>query len=214
MPRPGPGLHHVPMLAGLKRALNVAFPLVLGIGIVVLPAIPRKHLPEPLAPVRERLDRTMRTLSLSQRWGMYAPNPVRSHSHPRFVAVDPDGTERVLLQDELTDDPWGRAFWWTKSREDFWRYHAVHYRAKARNPHRTWYLLGLCVEEARAGHHPERITLYRLRRSFRRPDKVAEGKTVLIKRKRKVLQSVRCDSKTVREMIEEDERGAGADAAG
>ena len=195
------------MLAGLKRALNVAFPLLLGIGVVVLPSIPRKHLPAALEPVRERLDRDMRTLSLSQRWGMYAPDPVRSHSHPRFVALDPDGSERLLLQDELTGQPWGRAFWWTKSREDFWRYHAVHYRAKARNPHRTWYLLGLCVEERREGRAPKRITLHRERRSFRRPDKVVEGKSVLIKRKRKVLQSVRCDSKTVREMMQEESEG-------
>ena len=192
------------MLAGLKRALNVVFPLLLGIGVVVLPSIPRKHLPESLSPVREQLDRTMRTVSLSQRWGMYAPNPVRSHSHPRFVAVDEDGSERLLLLDELTDDPWGRAFWWTKSREDFWRYHAVHYRTKARNPHRTWYLLGLCLQEAREGRHPQRITIQREKRSFRKPAKVAEGKSVLIERKRKVLQSVRCDSKTVKAMIEED----------
>lgn len=184
----------------LRRVVNVVVPLVL-MTLLLFSALPRERVPETLQARHDALMETLRNLSISQRWSMYAPNPSRGHFYLELRAVDADGTVRELEEQERID--WGTAWVWERDRTDIWL-HAIARHFDEVNRNRTWYMRGLCVREARRGYDVRRIEVRRVERNIRAPDKVATGKPLLGPVKRVEGQATSCRVDIIREMLEFD----------
>jgi hypothetical protein len=191
-------------LQHLRRVVNVAFALVLG-GAMLLAAFPSDKLGPRSRPAHDRLVAAMRLVSLSQNWGMYAPDPARGHYYMELVAHDADGTTRVLEESHLAEHGWSTAWFWTRSRADIWRY-TVSDRIGEVNRNRTWYLRGVCAREAARGHDTRRVEMTQVYRRIRAPEHVRDGKALLGPHKRRKAQEGNCNVKIIREMIETDAR--------
>lgn len=189
----------------LRRVVNVIVPLLL-MTLMVFSALPRERLPARLQPHHDTLMTRLRTLSISQTWSMYAPNPSRGHFYLELRAVDADGTVRELEEQERID--WGTAWVWERDRTDIWL-HAIARHIEEVNRNRTWYMRGLCVREARRGYDVRRIEVSRVERSIRAPDKVAAGKPLLGPVKRVEGQATSCRVEIIREMLEFDRTRGG-----
>lgn len=180
--------------------------LVLGLaGVVVMPNVPSAWVGE----WASTLGMWLRRVSFLQSWRMYAPNPQRSQSYMNLTAHYEDGTTASLWETEQERGGWGAVWEWEKTREDVWRHYA-NFHPKSGNEHRTWYLRGVCVREARTGRVPEKIVMEQVTRSFTHPDKVAAGKPALGRPRVELVTVVYCKAKLVREMIEADAARRGA----
>ena len=195
---------------GLRRGVNVVWPLVLALGLIVLPGIPKGYA-GPLEEAQGWWGGKLRVVSLSQRWGMYAPDPARSHSYARTVAVY-NGDRRVPLEESERSSPgWGTVWVSSVSRHDFWSYRVTHPRPGKPNRNRTWFLRGLCVREDRRGQMPLAIRLERSHRKFTPPDKVRAGADVLGEEKHRLVETTSCVLGRTRTMVEDDRARRGDD---
>lgn len=195
-------------LPALGRVLHAACVLVIT-GFVVIPAIPGKW----TGGVSNVLADLLRPLSIKQTWRMYAPDPQRAQVYMNLLARYPDGTERELEETEQEGAGWGTHWAWQKTRVDIWRHYALAH-PKGRNEHRTWYLKGVCVREARRGEIPEKIVMHQVRRRFAPPEKVREGARGLGRPRRDLVTVQYCKTKQVLTMIEEDRVRRGQSAGG
>lgn len=144
----------------------------------------------------------MRRISVLQTWNMYAPDTQRAQSYLSLSAELADGTIVPLEEAEQAETGWDTVWDWNKRRVDIWRIIAVGEKATI---HRSWYLRGVCVREARGRDEPPRkIIAERARRRFASPDAVRAGKPTLGELGRSELQTVRCDDWPARGMISED----------
>lgn len=189
-------------MAHVRRLITVPFLVLLVVGFFVVPALPGERL-GPLADLKKETGEDYRRLSISQRWGMYAPDPQRAQSYPALTAVYDDGSKRRLPEYDIAKQGFETAWAWDKDRNAIWRHHIIA-KAKKRNRNRTWYLRGICVREARMGPAPQRIVMERFRKRFRPPDQVRAGKKPMRASKRLLVQTVRCDSQIVAKMIAAD----------
>lgn len=190
-------------MAHVRRLITVPLLLALVVGFFVIPSLPGDKL-GPLAKTKKETAEQYRRLSISQRWGMYAPDPQRSQSYPALTAVYEDGSKRRLPEYFIAKEGFDTAWAWEKDRNAIWRHHIIH-KAKKRNRNRTWYLRGICVREARNGPAPQRIVMERFRKRFRPPDQVREGRRPMRASKRFLVETVRCDSQVVAKMIAADQ---------
>ena len=194
-----------PALAWLvhaRRLVNVVFPAFVGY-VIVLGALPRDMLEAEAQARHDRIVEYMRTVSLSQTWAMYAPNPGRGHFYMTLKALDEDGTERELEESIMARVGWGTARFWRRSRLDIWQ-HAVTRRIDKANRNRTWYLRGVCLREARRGYQVRRLEMARVYRGMRSPERVREGKDVLGPAKTTKAQDGSCRVQIIRDMIAVD----------
>jgi hypothetical protein len=196
-----------PVLASLRRVVNVIFPLLLVV-LMLLAAWPSGELGPRLRPHHDRLTELMRPLSLSQSWNMYAPDPARGHFYMELIAHDADGTKRVLEESRLVEHGWGTTFFWKRTRMDIWRLTITGHIDEV-NRNRTWYLRGVCVREARRGYDVQRLEMTQVFRRIRTPEQVLEGKELLGPPKRRKAQDGSCRVQIIREMIEVDARRRG-----
>lgn len=189
-------------LVQLRRVVNVAAPLGL-IWALVLAAIPRGELEGGRLARHDRLVELMRPLSLSQSWGMYAPDAARSHRYLILEAHDADGRVRALEESEALDQGWGTVRGWARSRRDIWRVEITRSMATA-NRNRTWYLRGVCLREARRGHEVEHLQLRLASRSLRSPEQVRAGRGVLGPLRVEPAGRASCRVGIIRKMIARD----------
>jgi hypothetical protein len=184
----------------LRRALRVAVFLALATATVapVLPGAPGVAVAS-----------VLRHVSVLQTWNMYAPDPVRAHSHLSVSAELADGS-RVPLDEALqAERAWGTVRDWEKRRTDMWRFYAV-VRPDEANAFRTWYLRSLCVREDRLrGEPPVRIVAERLRRAFNPPEAVAAGQPTLGVMTRDPVMTVSCRQWPERAMVAADRERRG-----
>ncbi|PRQ05429.1 hypothetical protein ENSA5_02490 [Enhygromyxa salina] len=203
-------------LVGLRRVVNVVFPLALGYALL-LAAWPRDELAPPRQARHDELIKAMRQISLSQAWSMYAPNPGRGHFYMTLTAHDADGSVRELEESYMSEHGWGTAWAWRRSRLDIWQ-HAVTRKIDKTNRNRTWYLRGVCVREARRGYDVKRLEMKRVYRRIRSPERVREGKEVIGPPRLKRAQDGSCRVKIIRDMIATDralrEAGEGGASGG
>lgn len=192
----------VPAKAGpvavLVRAVRVLGVLALAT-IVLVPNLPSEWMGE----WSSTLAGGLRRASFVQSWRMYAPNPQRAQTYMNLTAHYGDGTTEALWETEQERGGWATVWAWDKTREDIWRHYA-NFHPKSANEHRTWYLRGVCVREARSGRVPEKIVMEHVTRGFARPDKVAAGKPALGRRRVELVTVAYCKTKQVRAMIEAD----------
>lgn len=191
----------------IAGVLHVLYVLALAT-IVVVPNLPREHfgdLPGSLAG-------KLRPLSFVQSWRMYAPHPQLAQVYMNLTAVYDDGTEREL--EETVDEAhgWGSHWAWDKTRIDIFRHYANFHPTRS-NAHRTWYLKGVCVREARRGPAPEKIVMHQVRRRFTPPSHVAKGAPPFSAPRRRLVTVQPCKVKQVREMIEADRARRGVPLA-
>jgi hypothetical protein len=198
----------------IRRAVNVVVPLVLGTLMLIL-AVPAEYLgplgdkdrctnEEGRYSCKSLLIQVARRISVSEMWGMYAPGPQRAHSYMLLTAIEPDGTERALEENEVETEGWGTTWVWEKNRIHILHHAVGYFRANKPSRNRTWFLRGICVREYRAGYEPIRIRMDRIRRRFTKPSAVRKGKPVLTKPERLDVATMGCRSKLVRDMIKED----------
>ena len=93
--------------------------------------------------------------SRSDRHRQGAPDPARGHYYMEVVAYDSNGQPRVLEDSHLAEHGWGTASFWTRSREDIWRY-TISDRVGEVDRNRTWYLRGVCAREVGRGEDAQR----------------------------------------------------------
>ena len=194
----------------LRRSLHLVWALVLG-AAVVLPNLPTER----FGKLPGMLAGWLRPVSFVQSWRMYAPDPQRSQTYMNLTASYPGGREVELEETIQEKNGWTVTWAGAKTRVDIWRHYANFHGSK-RNDNRTWYLRAVCVREARKGEVPTKITMTQVRRRFTPPERVAEGKPDLGRRRR--LSNVRhwmpCKTKIVMEMIEADQRRRGESPRG
>ncbi len=190
-------------MRALNRVLRVLGVLALA-GIIVVPNLPARWMGE----WSSTLAGWLRHVSFVQSWRMYAPNPQRSQTYMNLTAHYDDGSTAPLWETEHERGGWGTVWAWNKTREDIWRYYA-NFHPKSVNEHRTWYLRGVCVREARTGRMPDKIVMEQVTRGFAKPEHVAAGKPALGRRRVELVTVVYCRVKQVREMIEADRERAG-----
>ncbi len=191
-------------LERVRWVVNVTFPLVIA-SMMVFAAVPRDAVPEALRRPREQLGKRMKKVSLSQSWNMYAPDPSKGHYFMELYAHDRDGTTRKLEESRNAEVGWGTVWAWKRTRKDIWHL-AVNMRPNKVNRNRTWYMRGVCLREARAGHEVRRVEMYRVYRHIRSPERVAAGAELLgpIKRRKPSAGEGSCNVAIVREMIATD----------
>jgi hypothetical protein len=191
-------------LVQLRWAVNLMVPTLLA-GLMVFAAVPRDELPERLKSPRERLSKVMRSLSLSQTWNMYAPDPQTGHFFMQLYAHDADGQTRTLEESWDAEHGWGTVWAWQRDRKHIWQL-AVGRHVTEVNRNRTWYLRGVCVREARLGHAIRRVEMYRVFRRIRPPERVAAGADLLgpPKRRKPGAGEGSCNVQIIREMIATD----------
>lgn len=190
-------------MAKLGRALHLLSVVAIAT-FVVVPALPGAW----TGGLSGRLSSLLRPISVKQSWRMYAPNPQRAQAYMNLTAEYADGTERVLEETEQERAGWGTHWMWNKSRVDIWRHYA-NFHPKRRNDHRTWYLRGTCVREARRGPIPEKIVMHQVRRRFAPPDAVGANTGGLGVPRRSLVTVQYCRTKQVLTMIEEDRKRRG-----
>jgi hypothetical protein len=193
----------------LRRAVNVLVPLALGL-VLIAAAVPLDKFPEHAHEHRETLINSMRKLSLSQKWGMYAPDPARGHSYLEIIAHDVDGGVRPLEESQMVTDGWGTVWAWKRTRRHIWQYTLTRNIEKTHR-NRVWYMRGLCVREDRLGHTVDHFEVSRVYRRIRSPERVREGAELLGPLKRTRGQDASCKVEIIREMIEEDRARRGGD---
>jgi hypothetical protein len=197
-----------PWLVHLRRVINVVTPLALG-AVMLGVAIPSDRFPEDQRARRDELINAMKQLSLSQNWGMYAPDPARSHFYLEFEAHDADGTVRPL-EDGVGQEEWGTVWAWNRTRKHIWLYAmGRHIDKTSRN--RTWYMRGVCVREARRGHAVRHIEVRRVFRRVRARDRVRKGDAILGPESRRKAQDSSCNVAIIRKMIEADQQRIAGD---
>lgn len=186
-------------MRALKQLFHACWALLIAVAIVV-PALP----PDWLGGLPRKAGGWFRTISVSQHWGMYAPNPQRAQVYMNLTALYPDGSRVELEETAQERDGWGTQWAWRKRRVDIWRFYANMGTNRA-NRNRTWYLRGVCLREARrTGEAPMSIEMVSVRRKFTPPHRVREGRPDLGKPVRKKVQTVSCTTKIVHDMIQED----------
>ena len=174
------------------------------VALIVGPVVP--------GPWAGPLAKQLRRISVIQSWRMYAPDPQRAQSYLALYAELADGSQVPLAEAVAAEQGWGSVWDWQKRRVDIWRAFAS---GEKPSPHRTWYMRGVCVREARArGEAPVRIVAQRVRRSLTHPDAVAQGKPSLGVLKRTDLQTIRCADWPSRQMLAEDRARRGVEAPG
>lgn len=180
------------------RLLHALVPTLMVVAIVA-PALPTKY----FGPVPGAVARTLLLVSIKQTWGMYAPDPQRSHTYMDLEALYDDDSKASLQESHDVEHGWGTTWAWRKTRMDIWKFYA-NFHPDKRNDHRTWYLRQVCVRESRTGHTPRKITMYHVKRRFTAPAKVLAGAPGLGAPDRKLVTVVFCGTSPVREMIEAD----------
>lgn len=165
--------------------------------------------PERQVSCREWMVEKLRLVSVSQSWGMYAPAPQRTQAYMLLTAVELDGSERALAENEIARDGWGTGWAWNKSRMDILRHAVGYFRSSKPNRNRVWFLRGICVREAREGAAPARIRMDQVKRRFTAPDRVRAGSPVLGAEEIKEVQVVGCEARIVQDMIAEDRERRG-----
>lgn len=185
----------------MKRVLAVLHVLfVLAIAVaVVAPNLPTDR----FGSLPRRVAGWLRPVSIVQSWRMYAPHPQLAQVYMNLTAVYADGTERELVETQNERDGWGAHWAWDKTRIDIFRHYANAQPSRA-NVHRTWYLKGVCVREARTGPIPDKIVMHQVRRRFTPPQRVREGADPLGAPRRRLIIVQPCKVKAVRDMIEAD----------
>jgi len=196
----------------LRRAVNVVLPLAIA-AVLAIAALPSGRL-GPLADAercgdgkvscKDWIVQQLRSISVSASWGMYAPAPQRSQAYMLLTAIDADGSERALEENDVAAAGWGTAWMWTKDRNDILRHAVGYFRASKPNRNRVWFLRSVCVREDRAGHAPVQIRMEQVRRRFNAPEKVRAGAPVLGAPSVRSIQVMGCRAKIVQDMIEED----------
>lgn len=167
--------------------------------VIVAPLVP--------GPLGTPIVTQMRKISVLQTWNMYAPDPQRAQSYLSLSAELADGTIVPLAEAEQAEHGWDTVWDWQKRRVDIWRIIAV---GGKQSTHRSWYLRGVCVREARSHEAPpRRVIAERVRRGFASPDAVRAGKPPLGQLTRAELQTVRCDDWPARGMIAADRERRG-----
>jgi hypothetical protein len=153
----------------------------------------------------DRLTAALRTISATQRWAMYAPNPPRSQAYLRLTAIWSDGATLALEESAIANDSgWTRHFVWHKTLADVWRHYATMHPRQP-NEHRTWYLRAVCVREARRhGRAPAFLDVELIRRVLTPPAEVARGAPDLGPKERVFIQRMSCAVPIVQQMVEED----------
>lgn len=200
---PNPSAKPLPTwLLYVRRRVNIYLPLLLAYAML-LAAWPGDALGPRLRSQHDRLIEWMRPLSLSQSWNMYAPDPARGHYYMELVAVDADGTRRVLEDSYMAEHGWGTSWFWKRTRMEIWRY-AITSRIGEADRNRTWYLRGVCAREAARGYDIRRVEMTQVYRRTRSPEQVREGKELLGPPKRRKAQDGGCNVQIIREMIATD----------
>jgi hypothetical protein len=212
-------------VGALRRTFDIVFPLLIAAALVLV-AFPDYMYEEEsrLLEVRQKVAKGLfKPMSMSQHWGMYAPDPARAMTYMHLIAESkgsytfprgkqdpvvepgeaPPGTWR-LEEADLADAGWGTIWGWQKTREDIWRYRLSMKKPKSPNRNRTWYMRGVCVREARAGRYPAYIQMQQLKRHFTKPSRVSEGKPEFGPRKFTRSDRTWCRSSVAAEMIEKD----------
>lgn len=187
-------------MRALHRVARALLVLALA-GVIVVPNLPAHW----VGPWSSTLAGWLRTVSFVQSWRMYAPNPQRAQTYMNLTAHYEDGSVAMLWETEQERHGWGTVWAWNKSREDIWRHYA-NFHPKRANEHRTWYLRGVCVREARTGRVPDKIVMEQVTRGFTHPAKVAKGRPALGRPRRQLVTVAYCKVKQVREMIEADQQ--------
>jgi len=180
------------------RLLHALVPTLMVVAIIA-PALPTKY----FGPVPGFVARALLLVSIKQTWGMYAPDPQRSHTYMDLEAIYDDDSTASLQESHDVEHGWGTTWAWRKTRMDIWKFYA-NFHPDKRNDHRTWYLRQVCVREARTGHTPRKITMYHVKRRFTAPSKVLAGAPGLGTPDRKLVTVVFCRTSPVPEMIEAD----------
>ncbi len=189
-------------MAGLRDRLATVYHTLVPLTIAALILVPRLPVPA-LAPAATRINDALKTVSLIQRWNMYAPDPQTAHTYMVTYAELADGSRVRLREAERADAGWSTVWGWEKTRVDIWTFYAILNPDKV-NRNRTWYLRGVCVREALArGEAPRKVISERVRRRILPPDEVRAGQPGLGPLERYTLQSVDCRSWPIREMIAE-----------
>ena len=182
----------------LIRTTRTLTALVL-VTVIVAPLVP--------GPLGTPIVTQMRKISMLQTWNMYAPDPQRAQSYLALSAELADGTIVPLEEAVQAERGWGTVWDWQKRRVDIWRVIAV---GGKHSTHRSWYMRGVCVREARNYElPPRRIIAEKLRRGFAAPDAVRAGKPALGPVTRSELQTVACDDWPARGMIAADRERRG-----
>jgi len=185
---------------GVTRVLWGLWGVLLA-SFVVVPALPAYT----TFGVSRAMARWLKTISVSQRWGMYAPDPQRAHAYMDLVAEYDDGTSEALEESKQAALGWTTNWMWTKTRLDIWRHHAGFFRSSKRNSNRDWYLRGVCVREwRRTGTRPKHIVMNQSRRGFTSPQQVRSGAPDLQPPTHKRIAVQNCRDAIVRRMIEDD----------
>lgn len=187
------------------RLLHALVPIAMA-AFIVLPALPA----DTLGPLPRLLGRALLVIGVKQSWGMYAPDPQRSHHYMELVAHYDDGTTALLEESADVEHGWGTVWAWQKTRLDIWKFYA-NFNANKRNDHRLWYLRMVCVREARTGRTPQKITMHHVKRKFMNPAKVRGGAPGLGAPERKLVTVQHCRTAPTNEMIDEDARRRGED---
>jgi hypothetical protein len=181
------------------RLLHACVPILMTAAIV-LPVLPG----EGWGPLPRLLGRAMLVIGVKQSWGMYAPDPQRSHHYMELVAHYDDGREVPLEENVDVDEGWGTTWAWKKTRLDIWKFYA-NFHPKKRSEHRLWYLRMVCVREARKGETPQKITMHHVTRRFTAPAKVRKGAPGLGEPRRELVTVQHCRTPPTNKMIEEDQ---------
>ncbi|HET6582051.1 MAG TPA: hypothetical protein VFG69_01365 [Nannocystaceae bacterium] len=189
----------------LLRFLHALVPIAMA-AFIVLPALPGQG----FGPLPRLLGRALLVIGVKQSWGMYAPDPQRSHHYMELVAHYDDGTEALLEESADAEHGWGTIWAWQKTRLDIWKFYA-NFHPNRRNDHRLWYLRMVCVREARTGRTPQKITMHQVTRKFASPAKVRKGAPGLGKPVRKLVTVQHCRTAPTGEMIAEDALRRGED---
>lgn len=183
----------------LLRTLHALVPTALVVAIVA-PALPSKE----FGPIPGAVAGALLNVSIKQTWGMYAPDPQRSHHYMELQAEYDDGTVVGLVENEDLEHGWGTTWAWRKTRLDIWKFYA-NFHPDKRNDNRTWYLRAVCVREARKGKVPRKISMHLVKRKFTAPGKVARGAPGLGEPERRFVTVAFCHTSPVKEMIAADQ---------
>jgi hypothetical protein len=183
----------------VKRLLSGVWGLSL-VGLILIPSAP-KGLTGPVGPF---VAKSLRKVSVSQHWGMYVPNPQRSHGYMTLTAHYKDGRSEELEETEVERNGWATTWFGVRTRMAIWRYYAeLHPKKRSRN--REWYLRGACVRETRrTGEIPQKLVMSVVRRRFAPPEAVKAGKLALGQPNKTLVTVQYCNRKAVRVMIEAD----------
>lgn len=189
-------------MAGLGDRFGATYNTLVPLAIAALLVVPKLPIPG-LAPVASRMNDALRSISVIQRWNMYAPDPQTAHTYLVTYAEFADGRRERLYEAQRADIGWSTVWAWQKTRVDIWSTYAT-FNADKVNRNRTWYLRGVCVREALArGEVPRKVVSERVRRRFTHPDQVRAGQPGLGPLERYTLQTVDCRSWPVHDMIAE-----------